>query len=66
MAGDSRWGSEEAEETGEKVKVDEEDMLLIRFLHLYWRTWPSSVFLHQKAAGAMEPRKTPENTETYI
>lgn len=60
-AGEHRWSLEEAGETEEKEEVDEEDM---RFLHLCWRTWPSSACLQQKAAGTAERHKTPANTET--
>ncbi|KAB5553558.1 hypothetical protein PHYPO_G00040010 [Pangasianodon hypophthalmus] len=65
-AGDSRWSLEEAGETEEKEEVDEEDMWLMRFLRLCWRTWPSSACLQQKAAGTAERLRTPANTETDI
>lgn len=55
---------EEAEETGEKEEVVEEDMELMRFLRLCWRTWPSSGCLRQTAAGTVESLRTPANTET--
>lgn len=67
MAGNSMWSLEEAGETGEKEVVDEEDMQLVWFLFLCWRTpWLSSVCLQQKAAGTVEHCRPPVNTETDI
>lgn len=67
MAGDSRWSLKEAGETEEKEGVDEEDMQLVRFLLLRWRTtWPSSACLQQKAAVTMQHRRTPVNTKMDI
>lgn len=62
-AGDHRWSLEAAGENEEKEELDEED---VRFLHLCWRTWPSSACLQQKAAGTVERRETPANTETDV